>query len=49
MGRYHETKYAEELTRFIEVEKLINTKMIFTNPLVETVKREGGKAKPRKA
>jgi len=39
MGMYHETKYSEELSRFIEVEKIINSKMIFTNPLVETIKR----------
>jgi hypothetical protein len=48
MGKYHETKYAEELSRFIDVEKLINAKMVFTNPLVETVKREGNRARQRK-
>jgi hypothetical protein len=40
MGSYHETKYVEELLKFIDVERIINTKLIFTNPLVEVIKRE---------
>lgn len=48
MGMYHETKYSEELSRFIEVEKIINSKMIFTNPLVETIKRQANNGKKQK-
>lgn len=47
MGAYHETKYLEELNKFIDVERIINTKLIFTNPLVEIIKRERNE-KPRR-